>query len=60
MIFCNTEINKMMTYSVAHLQNSKINIVQLLIYLSQKYQIKFTWKYFANSHGKGGVDGVGG
>lgn len=34
-------------------------MVLLLIYLSQKYHMKFMWKYFATSNFKGGVDGVG-
>ena len=35
-------------------------MVHLLQYLSRKYNKPFTWKYFATSHGKGVVDGVGG
>ena len=35
-------------------------MVKFLQILSQKYQHPFTWKYFATSHGKGVVDGVGG
>ena len=34
--------------------------MQLLYSLSQKYKRNFSWKYFATSHGKGVVDGVGG
>lgn len=35
-------------------------MVTLLIFLSKKYNKKFEWKYFATSHGKGVIDGVGG
>ena len=35
-------------------------MVRLLEVLAQKYKRNFTWKYFATSHGKGIVDGVGG
>ena len=35
-------------------------IVHLLRRLSEKYSKSFTWKYFATSHGKGVVDGIGG
>ena len=35
-------------------------MVYLLQHLSRKYNKPFTWKYFATSHGKGVVDGVGG
>ena len=34
--------------------------MKLLYSLSQKYKRNFAWKYFATSHGKGVVDGVGG
>lgn len=34
--------------------------MKILYNLSQKYQKDFSWKYFATSHGKGVVDGVGG
>lgn len=32
----------------------------LLRILSQKFNKRFRWKYFATSHGKGAVDGIGG
>lgn len=35
-------------------------MVRTLQLLAQKHNRKFTWKYFATSHGKGVVDGVGG
>lgn len=35
-------------------------MVQVLKILAKKYNTKFSWKYFATSHGKGVVDGVGG
>ena len=35
-------------------------MIHLIRLLSAKYQRKFTWRYFATSHGKGVVDGVGG
>ena len=35
-------------------------MVKLLHLLSEKYNKKFIWKYFATSHGKGVVDGLGG
>ena len=35
-------------------------MMQLLQILSKKYQCKFTWKYFATSHGKGILDCIGG
>ena len=35
-------------------------MVKFLQSLSQKYNQQFSWKYFAASHGKGIVDGVGG
>jgi len=35
-------------------------MVKLLRIFSATYKKKFTWKYFATSHGKGVVDGVGG
>ena len=28
--------------------------------LTKKFQCKVSWKYFATSHGKGVVDGIGG
>lgn len=34
--------------------------VEIIRRLSEKYNKPFTWKYFATSHGKGVVDGVGG
>ena len=34
-------------------------MVKFLQILSQKYQHPFSWKYFATSHGKGVVAGVG-
>jgi hypothetical protein len=34
--------------------------VQIIRRLAEKYNKPFTWKYFATSHGKGVVDGVGG
>lgn len=33
---------------------------RFLVYLSKKYDRKFSWKYTATSHGKGVVDGIGG
>ncbi|KAF2888347.1 hypothetical protein ILUMI_17826 [Ignelater luminosus] len=42
-----------------HLQNLKF-MVRLLQYLSKKHNKSFWWKYFATSHGKGVVDGIGG
>ena len=35
-------------------------MVHLLQYLSDKFKKPFIWKYFATSHGKGIIDGVGG
>ena len=35
-------------------------MVKFLQILSQKYEHSFSWKYFATSHGKGVVGGVGG
>lgn len=35
-------------------------MAKVLNFLSQKYGKPFSWKYFATSHGKGVVDGVGG
>ena len=35
-------------------------IVKLVSMLSKKFQCKFSWKYFATSHGKGVVDGISG
>ena len=35
-------------------------MVHLLRILSEKFNKKFSWKYFATSHGKGAVDGIGG
>ena len=35
-------------------------MVTFLKHLSEFFQKKFTWKYFATSHGKGVCDGVGG
>lgn len=35
-------------------------MMRLLQELSRKYKRKFSWKYFATSHGKGIVDGIGG
>lgn len=35
-------------------------MVKLLKVLSAKYSRPFHWKYFATSHGKGVVDGIGG
>ena len=35
-------------------------IVKLVSVLSKKFQCKVSWKYFATSHGKGVVDGIGG
>ena len=35
-------------------------IVKLVSMLSKKFQCKVSWKYFATSHGKGVVDGIGG
>ena len=35
-------------------------MVKFLQSLSQKYNQQFLWKYFATSHGKGIVDGIGG
>ena len=34
-------------------------MVKFLQPLSQKYNQQFSWKYFATSHGKGIVDGIG-
>ena len=34
--------------------------MKILYDLAQKFQKDFSWKYFATSHGKGVVDGVGG
>ena len=34
--------------------------MKLLQISSKKYGCRFTWKYFATSHGKGIVDGIGG
>ena len=34
--------------------------MKLLNQLSLQYNKIFGWKYFASSHGKGAVDGVGG
>ena len=35
-------------------------MMKLLQISSKKYGCRFTWKYFATSHGKGIVDGIGG
>lgn len=35
-------------------------MVKLMRVLSQKFACDFQWKYFATSHGKGVVDGIGG
>ena len=35
-------------------------MVHLLKILSQKFNKKYSWKYFATSHGKGAIDGIGG
>lgn len=35
-------------------------MVKLTTLLSEKYEKTFFWKYFATSHGKGVIDGVGG
>jgi len=35
-------------------------MVHLIKHLSAKYNKPFTWKYFATSHGKGVIDGIGG
>ena len=35
-------------------------MITFLKYLAENFQKKFTWKYFATSHGKGVFDGVGG
>lgn len=35
-------------------------MVKLTTMLSEKYKTPFFWKYFATSHGKGVIDGVGG
>lgn len=35
-------------------------MMKLLQILCKEYGCKFTWKYFATSHGKGIVDGIGG
>ena len=35
-------------------------LVKLVCMLSKKFQSKVSWKYFATSHGKGVVDGIGG
>ena len=35
-------------------------MITFLKYLADNFQKKFTWKYFATSHGKGVCDGVGG
>ena len=35
-------------------------MVQLLRIFSHKFHKAFAWKYFATSHGRGPVDGIGG
>lgn len=35
-------------------------IVCLMMFLRKKFNVNITWKYFATSHGKGVVDGIGG
>jgi hypothetical protein len=35
-------------------------IVAAMKFISKKYQKVFRWEYFATSHGKGAVDGIGG
>ena len=34
-------------------------MVALLKQLAERFNKRFTWKYFATSHGKGVVDGIG-
>ena len=34
--------------------------LEIIRHLAENYNKPFTWKYFATSHGKGMVDGVGG
>lgn len=35
-------------------------MLRMLLYLAQKYNKAFTWKFFCTSHGKGKCDAIGG
>ena len=34
-------------------------VAEIIRYLHEKYGVKIRWNYFATSHGKGPVDGIG-